>query len=33
LYCMFMERLDRRHHELLESLKTDSDDVNQEKLS
>jgi putative solute:sodium symporter small subunit len=29
LYCLFMERLDRQHHRLLESLKSDTDDSNQ----
>jgi len=33
LYCIFMERLDRRHHQTLESLKTGSDDTNQETMS
>ena len=33
LYCIFMERLDRRHHRILESIKPDSDDLNQENIS
>jgi putative solute:sodium symporter small subunit len=30
LYCIFMERLDRRHHDLLESLKSGSGNSNRE---
>ena len=30
LYCIFMERLDRRHHDILESLKSGTDDSSQE---
>jgi putative solute:sodium symporter small subunit len=29
LYCIFMERLDRKHHEILESLKSGSGYTNQ----
>ena len=32
LYCIFMERLDRRHHQILESLKSGSNDVKQETM-
>jgi putative solute:sodium symporter small subunit len=32
LYCLFMERLDRRHHRTLESIKSASDNLNQENI-